>query len=68
MDINDYVKPKFRIKIDKLSKGDLQFGLFFNQRMCEFYNHTYDKVVGKSYERYIYLCLFKINISIGWII
>jgi len=68
MDINDYVKPEFKIKLDKLQKGDVQLGLFFNQRMCEFYDHKYEKVVGKSYERYIYICLFKINISIGWII
>lgn len=68
MDINDYIKPRFKIKIDKLNKGDYQLGLFFNQRMCNFYNHSYSKIVAKTYERYIYICLFKINVSIGWII
>lgn len=68
MDVNDYVKPEFKIKIHKLQKGDIQFGLFFNQRMCEFYDHKYEKVVGKAYARYIYFCLFKINVSIGWMI
>lgn len=55
----DY-KLKFRIKFDKLDKGDFQFGLFLNQR--EFFNYY-----RPFKERYLYICLFKWNISIGWL-
>lgn len=61
----NFEKPKFRIHIDKLLKGDISFGIFFNQKVLE--NWVADKMINKYYERYIYICLFKYNISIGWL-
>ena len=63
--MNEFYKPKFGIKVDKLSKGDWQLGLFLNHRL---WHHCHnDKVVKVSHELYIYICLLKINISIGFI-
>ena len=63
--MNDFEKPKFRIHIDKLLKGDISFGIFFNQKVLE--NWAADKMVNKYYERYICICLFKHIIQIGWL-
>lgn len=57
-------KIKFKIKIDKLSKGNIQLGIFLNRNVFA-KNMTTNKDV---IERYIYICLFKINISIGFMI
>ncbi|MBQ7798721.1 MAG: hypothetical protein IJ371_06330 [Clostridia bacterium] len=57
-------KIKFKIKIDKLKKGDVQLGLFLNKNIFARNMTTNKNVV----ERYIYICLFKINISIGFMV
>ena len=59
--MNKFYKPKFGIKIDKLSKGDWQLGIFLNNAL---WHHYHNKVL---HELYIYICLFKVNISIGFI-
>lgn len=56
----DY-KLKFRIKLGKLSKGDLQLGAFLNR-------NKFDSYCRPFVERYLYICLFKINISIGFMV
>ena len=55
-------KIKFKVKINKLSKGDIQLGLFLNRHILARNITTNKNVV----ERYIYVNLFKINISIGF--
>lgn len=65
MNLNDFTRPKFGIKIDKLSKGDWSFGLFFNHRLWEHWHNA--DMVGVSHEVYLYICFFKYNISIGFI-
>ncbi len=65
IDIDNYYRPKFGIKIDKLGKGDWSLGIFLNHKL---WTHLYyDKVVKESHEIYIYICFFKFNISIGFI-
>lgn len=65
MDLNDFHRPKFGIKINKLSKGDWSLGLFLDHKLWQHW--YYDKIVGFSHEVYIYVCFFKWNISIGFI-
>ena len=46
--MNEFYKPKFGIKIDKLSKCDWQLGLFLNHRL---WHHCHnDKVIKISHE------------------
>lgn len=52
----DNKKMKFRIEINKLNKGQLQLGCFLNR----------NGIMKDGVERYLYICLFKITISIGW--
>lgn len=54
----DY-KLKFGIKFNKLYGRQLQLGVFFNKECFGTY-------IGDRYEYYLYLCLFKWCISIGW--
>ena len=54
----DY-KLKFGIKFDKLHNKELSLGLFLNK-------HCFGTYLGDRYEYYLYLCLFKWCISIGW--
>lgn len=64
--MNELTKIKFRIKINKLSKKDWQLGLFLNR---EHFSTEYSSKGKKEIvERYIYICLFKINISIGFLL
>ena len=56
----DY-KRKFGIKFGKLRKGEYQLGLFISR-------NAYGTYVGDMYEDYLYICLFKFNIAIGWIL
>lgn len=49
-------KLKFGIKVNKLSKGDIQLGIFLNKQ-------NYDTLAN---EYYLYVVLFKWSISIGW--
>lgn len=65
MELNDFIRPKFGIKIDKLSKGDWSLGLFLNHKLWEHWHNA--DIIGVSHEVYIYICLFKYNISIGFI-
>ena len=65
MNLNDFTRPKFGIKIDKLSKGDWSLGLFLNHKLWEHWEGA--RMVGVSHEVYLYICLFKWNISIGFI-
>lgn len=52
---------KFRIKFNKLDKGQLQIGLFFNQCEWQSYRRPFK-------ERYLYICLFKWNVAIGFMV
>lgn len=55
----------FKIEIDKLQKGQTQLGFFLNREIHIVQNistGTYSKEI----ERYLYICLFKITISIGF--
>ena len=52
---------KFRVKIDKLYKDDIRFGLYFNRYVFESYCRPF-KV------RYLCLCLFKYELRIGFIV
>lgn len=55
----------FKIEIDKLSKGQLQLGFFLNREVHyiqNISNNTYTKEI----ERYLYICLFKLTIAIGF--
>lgn len=54
----DY-KLRFGVKFNKLHKGDVQLGIFFNKQCFSTY-------VGDMPEYYLYLCFFKWGISIGW--
>lgn len=64
--MNELIKIKFRIKINKLRKKDWQLGLFLNR---EHFSTEYNSKGKKEIvERYIYICLFKINISIGFLL
>lgn len=65
MNLNDFTRPKFGIKIDKLSKGDWSLGLFLNHKLWEHWHNA--DIVGVSHEVYIYICLLKYNISVGFI-
>lgn len=65
MELNDFTRPKFGIKIDKLSKGDWLLGLFLNHRLWKHWHNA--DMVGVSHEIYLYICFFKYNISIGFI-
>jgi len=65
MDLNDFTRPKFGIKFNKLGKGDWQLGIFLNHKLWQHW--YYDKIVGVSHEVYIYICFFKWNISIGYL-
>ena len=55
----------FKIEIDKLQKGQLQLGLFFNREVHYVQNITTNQY-SKETERYLYMCLFKITIAIGF--
>lgn len=55
-------KIKFKVKINKLSKDDIQLGLFLNRHILARNITTNKNII----ERYIYINLFKINISIGF--
>lgn len=65
MNLEDFKRPKFGIKIGKLIKGDWSLGLFLNHESWEHWLNT--DIVGVSHEVYIYICLFKYHISIGFI-
>ena len=65
MNLDDFHRPKFGIKVDKLSKGDWSLGLFLNHRLWEHWHNA--DIIGVSHEVYIYICFFKWNISIGYI-
>lgn len=54
----------FKIEIDKLSKGQLQLGFFLNREEHEVI--CSNGLITKETERYLYICLFKITISIGF--
>ena len=54
----DY-KLKFGIKTSKLTKGDIQLGMFLDKQCFPTY-------AGNMNEYYLYICFFKWNISIGW--
>lgn len=56
--MEEVYKRKFKIKIDKLAKGDFQLGLFFVKQ-------TYTTL---DTEHYLYICFIKWNISIGWLL
>lgn len=56
---NENYKLKFGIKFNKLRNKELQLGLFLNK-------HCYATYIGHRYEHYLYLCLLKFCISIGW--
>ena len=56
---------KFKIEINKLQKGQLQLGLFLN-REEQFVRNISTNTYSKEIERYLYICLFKITISIGF--
>lgn len=65
MNLEDFTRPKFGIKVNKLSKGDWSLGVFLNCKRWEYwYNADF---IGSSHEAYIYICFFKWNISIGYI-
>lgn len=49
-------KPRFRIKITDYFAGDISLGIILNR-----------SVMGEYIERYIYISLFKIGITIGFI-
>ena len=55
----------FKVEIDKLQKGQLQLGLFLNREVHYIQNIT-TNTYSKEVERYLYMCLFKITISIGF--
>jgi hypothetical protein len=55
----------FKIIIDKLQKGQMQLGLFLNREVHFVENITYN-TYSKETERYLYICLFKITIAIGF--
>lgn len=65
MNLNDFKRPKFGIKIKKISEGDWELGISLIHRLWT-HMHIFD-IVGVSHEIYIYICLFKYNISIGFI-
>ena len=65
MNLNDFTRPKLRIKISKLSKGDWSLGVFLNHQLLEHWHKT--DIVGTSHEVYICICLFKYHISIGFV-
>ena len=54
----DY-KLKFGIKKKKLSRGDIQLGMFINREGFATYK-------GIEFEYYLHITLFKWSISIGW--
>ena len=56
---------KFRIEIDKLDKDQLQLGCFLNKNVQTIENLS-TGLIEKEVERYLYICLLKITISIGW--
>lgn len=56
----DY-KKKFKVKVGKLYKGQLQVGLFINRDEVPTY-------YGTLHETYLYVCLLKWHISIGWLV
>lgn len=65
MELNDFIRPKFGIKIKKFSEGDWILGISLIHRL---WTHVHNAdIVGVSHEIYIYICLFKYNISIGFI-
>lgn len=55
----------FKIEIDKLQKGQLQLGMFLNREVHLVENIT-TNTYSKETERYLYICLFKITIAIGF--
>lgn len=56
---------KFKIEVDKLQKGDLQLGFFLNREVHNVENLTTGTCT-KETERYLYICLFKLTIAIGF--
>ena len=56
---------KFKIEVDKLQKGDLQLGAFLN-REVQYVENISTGLCTKKVQRYLYVCLFKITISIGF--
>lgn len=56
---------KFKIKLDKLQKGQAQLGFFLNRDIHITQNSNTGKYL-KETERYLYICLFKITITIGF--
>ena len=55
----------FKIEIDKLQKGQTQLGFFLN-RETHIVQNISTGTHSKETERYLYICLFKITISIGF--
>lgn len=55
----------FKIEIDRLLKGQTQLGFFLNRE-----THIVENISTGTYhketERYLYICLFKITIAIGF--
>lgn len=56
---------KFKIKLDKLQKGQAQLGFFLNRDIYITQNSNTGKYL-KETERYLYICLFKITIGFTW--
>lgn len=55
----------FKIELDKLQKGQIQLGLFLN-RDIHIVENISTGLYTKEIERYLYICLFKITIAIGF--
>lgn len=55
----------FKIEIDKLQKGQIQLGFFLN-RDVHIVENISNGLYTKEIERYLYICLFKITIAIGF--
>lgn len=55
----------FKIEVDRLSRGQTQLGFFLNRETHIVENISTGKY-SKETERYLYICLFKITIAIGF--
>lgn len=55
----------FKFEIDKLPKGQLQLGFFLN-REIHIVDYINSELIEKETERYLYICLFKLTIAIGF--
>ena len=52
--MNEFYKPEFGIKVDKLSKGDWQLGLFLNHRLWHHYHNEKVGALGDIKEIFIH--------------